>query len=132
MRNISFALTTEAVRERRKTVTRRLGWLFLKRGDLLQPVVKGQGIKKGEHVEKIGGPIMVESVRSERLNRMLDRRQRHTYGIDECIREGFPELTPEQFALMFIEHNRDCDLNTPLTRIEFSYVDADAADAASD
>ena len=57
MRNISFAKTTEQVRLQRKTVTRRVGWLFLKHGDLLQPIVKGQGIQKGGTVEKIGAPI---------------------------------------------------------------------------
>jgi len=34
-RNISFALTTQQVRNRTKTVTRRAGWLFLKAGDIL-------------------------------------------------------------------------------------------------
>jgi hypothetical protein len=57
VRNISFALTTAQVRARTKTVTRRVGWTFLKPGDLLQPVVKCRGLKKGERVEKIGGPI---------------------------------------------------------------------------
>lgn len=34
-RLMSVALTEKAVRERRKTVTRRLGWKFLKPGDRL-------------------------------------------------------------------------------------------------
>lgn len=34
-RNMSFSMTTEAVRNRTKTVTRRLGWEFLKPGDIL-------------------------------------------------------------------------------------------------
>jgi hypothetical protein len=31
---MSFALTTEQIRVQKKTVTRRLGWEFLKPGDL--------------------------------------------------------------------------------------------------
>src|SRR4051812_15043835 len=62
VRNMSFALTTAQVRARTKTVTRRGGWLFAKVGDVVQPVVKSQGIKKGEHVEKIGGPIRFVAV----------------------------------------------------------------------
>ena len=53
MRNISFSMTTEAVRRREKTVTRRLGWWNLKPGTVLQAVEKAQGLKKGEHVKPI-------------------------------------------------------------------------------
>src|ERR1035437_2744663 len=67
MRNISFTLTTAAVRERRKTVTRRLGWTDkLKPGDILQAVEKAQGLKKGEHVKPIC-LIRVVSVHAEQL-----------------------------------------------------------------
>ena len=38
MRHMSFALTTKQIKSRTKTVTRRLGWTFLKPGDLIQPV----------------------------------------------------------------------------------------------
>ena len=50
-RNMSFAMTTEQVRNQTKTVTRRQGWRFLNAGDILQPVVKGMGLKKGEKKE---------------------------------------------------------------------------------
>jgi len=36
-RNMSFSMTTQAVLDETKTVTRRLGWDFLKPGDLLWP-----------------------------------------------------------------------------------------------
>lgn len=68
MRNMSFALTTDQVRQQTKTVTRRLGWKTLKPDTLIQPVVKGMGLKKGETVERIGGPIRVLNVRREPLN----------------------------------------------------------------
>ncbi len=43
-RLMSVALTTEAVRSRRKTVTRRVGWLMLTAGDQLTlcPKVRGR------------------------------------------------------------------------------------------
>ena len=58
MRNMSFMLTTEQIKNRTKTVTRRLGWRNAKPGDVVQPIVKGQGLQKGETVQKIGGPIL--------------------------------------------------------------------------
>lgn len=116
---MSFALTTEQVRGRRKTVTRRLGWKDAKPGDVVQPVVKGQGLKKGAHVETIGGPIRVVSVRVEPLRRLIDVR---IYGIAETVREGFPTMAATDFAAMFCQHN-GCTLDTPVTRIEFEYVE---------
>jgi len=112
MRNMSFALTTEQVRSRTKTVTRRLGWKFAKVGDLVQPVVKAQGLKKGETVEKIGGPIRFVSVRDEPLS-----------AIDDCdvAREGFPGMSAADFCEMFCELN-GYDLYPRVTRIEFEYL----------
>jgi len=113
---MSFALTTEQVRNRTKTVTRRLGWTFAKAGDVVQPVVKAQGLKKGERVEKIGGPIRFVNVRRERLSEITP---------DECMREGFPDYAPVDFAAMFCEHNR-VPIWTDVTRIEFEYVEVSA------
>jgi hypothetical protein len=118
VRNISFALTTEQVRNRTKTVTRRLGWKNLKPGTFLQPVVKAQGLKKGEHVEKIGGPIRVVKVGTENLLTMIANVE---YGEQECVREGFADLSPVDFAAMFCEHNA-CSVEDDVTRIEFEYV----------
>lgn len=53
MRNISFQLTTEAIRNRTKTVTRRLNWLNLKPGDLLQGCEKCMGRRHGEPLVKL-------------------------------------------------------------------------------
>jgi len=50
MRNMSFFLTTDQIRNKTKTVTRRDGWLFLKPGDIVQACVKCQGLKKGEKI----------------------------------------------------------------------------------
>jgi hypothetical protein len=43
MRNISFALTEEQVIEVTKSVTRRVGWLFLKRFEMLPPFENAWG-----------------------------------------------------------------------------------------
>src|SRR4051812_24585108 len=97
VRNISFALTTDQIRNRTKTVTRRLGWTGLKPGSMLQPVVKAQGLKKGERVEKIGAPIRVVNVRREVLQTIT--------GV-EVLREGFPAMTCRGFIDFFCEANQ--------------------------
>lgn len=113
MRNISFALTTRQILERSKTVTRRMGWKTLARGTLLQPVVKGQGLKKGEHAEKLGGPIRVVRV---------DRVVLGDISLSDVHREGFPELTKPQFIRFFRQAN-GCRRGAIVTRIEFEYVE---------
>lgn len=52
-RNISFALTTDQIRDRTKTVTRRKGWKFLKAGDTLNACVKCMGLRPGEQIERL-------------------------------------------------------------------------------
>jgi hypothetical protein len=124
MRNISFMLTVPQIRARTKTVTRRAGWADLKPGTLLQGVVKSQGLKRGEKVEKLA-VVRVVSVRREPLFTMLDRTL--FYGMNECRREGFPDLTPVEFVEMFCRSHRGCTPETVITRIEFEYVDQPGA-----
>jgi hypothetical protein len=111
---MSFQLTTEQVRARTKTVTRRIGWAFLNPGTLLQPVVKCQGLKKGQQVEKIGGPIRVVNVSRAPLNSISPQ---------DVYREGFPALTQRQFVEMFKRSHRGCRVATVVTRIQFEYVE---------
>ena len=111
MRNMSFSLTTPQVRAGTKTVTRRRGWWFLKPGDLLMAIEKGQGLKKGEHVVRIR-PIRVVNARPEPLFRITK---------SDCRREGFPHLTPRLFVMMFCEHN-GCHKSEEINRILFEYV----------
>ncbi len=113
-RNMSFALTTEAIRHRAKTVTRRKGWRFLKVGDAVNACVKCQGLKKGERVEKLA-TLRIVQVRREPLNNILLER-------DGVAREGFPCLTPGEFVEMFRRHMGGGP-NQNVTRIEFEYVD---------
>jgi hypothetical protein len=87
-------------------------------GDCLQPIVKGQGIAKGQHVEKIGRPIRVVDVRQEPLRRLLDDQD---YGRHEAAREGFSDLTGQQFVTFFRASHDDVGIDDPITRIEFEY-----------
>lgn len=123
MRNISFMLTKRQVRNRTKDVTRRLGWRFAKAGMVLQPVEKGQGLKKGQKVRRIGKPIRVVCVTREPLRLMAANR---AYGLRECRREGYPELTPEAFIAKFIVSHGGptrVSFDTVVTRIEFEYLE---------
>jgi hypothetical protein len=105
-------LTTEQVRNRTKTVTRRMGWKFLKPGDVLNAVEKGMGLKKGEKIKKIC-QVRVVDVKLEAL-----------WLIDEveCVKEGFPEMTPAEFTEMFCKSHKHCSEDTIVTRIEFEYL----------
>ena len=122
---MSFALTTQQVREQTKTVTRRLGWQFLKVGDVVQPVLKCQGLKPGESIQKIGGPISIVDVRREPLKAIIDD---PAYGSDEVFAEGF-QMLPESFVEMFCQHMRPCQPWWTVTRIEFAYEEATATNA---
>jgi len=113
VRNISFALTADQIRNRTKTVTRRLGWKDLKPGTVLQPVEKAQGLKKGEHVRPLGGPIRIVAV-----DRVVLGDISHT----DVHREGFPELTVREF-IKFFKRTHGCRRTTTVTRIEFEYAD---------
>ncbi len=114
MRLMSFALTTDQVRNRTKTVTRRMGWKTAKPGDVVQPIVKGQGLKKGEHPETIGRPIRFVRVDRVPLNGP-------TLTFDDVAREGFPGQGPSDFVDLFRGHNGG-QREQPVTRIEFEYL----------
>jgi hypothetical protein len=116
--NISFSLTEDQILDESKDVTRRDGWLKLKTGDILQGCRKCMGLKRGEtivHLKK----IKVVEARRERLDRMISEPD---YGREECRREGFHHLTPEQFVEMFCRSHKGCKPEKIITRIEFTYV----------
>jgi len=110
-RNMSFMLTTEQVRKQKKTVTRRLGWDFLKAGDELNACVKCMGLKKGEKIERLA-KIRVVNVRRERLYDITP---------DDVIREGFEGQIVEWFIDMFMRE-MGVPSSTEVTRIEFEYI----------
>lgn len=111
-RLMSVALTEEAVRARRKTVTRRLGWRFLKPGDRLTLCRKVMGRKAGEPLVRIAD-VEVVSVEREPLYRITD---------EDVSREGFPDWDAETFVQFFIDHMR-VNATAMVTRIEWRYVE---------
>lgn len=117
-RNISFALTTEQIRNKTKTVTRRTGWKFLKVGDVLNGCVKCMGLKPGEEITRLG-QIRVTDVRREALDAMDDHGGK--YGDEEARKEGFPDLTGLEFVDMFCDHMGG-PREQEVTRIEFEYI----------
>jgi len=116
MRNMSFSMTTPQIRSKLKTVTRRLGWQFLKPGEYVRPVVKAMGLKKGEKVEPIRGPLRIVKVEREWLWLIQFE------GDAGTAREGFPEMTTHEFIQMFCDHMKIKSYET-VTRIEFEYTD---------
>jgi len=116
VRNISFMLTWPQALAQLKTVTRRVGWEFLRPGDLLQQVEKGMGLKKGDKITR-GHVISTLEVSREQLSVLIDE---PAYGRAEVDREGFPHFSPEQFVEMFCRtHN--CKPEKTITRIWFAY-----------
>jgi len=126
MRNISCYYTQEQIRNRTKTVTRRLGWANAKPGELLQVVVKGQGLKKGEHVEKMVVIRVLENDPEPLDNIIKYPRRWHKIKdykwVWETVREGFPDMTPQEFVVMFCKTNK-CEPGTVINRIAFDYED---------
>ena len=112
MRNMSFSLTTQQIRDRVKTVTRRMGWGNLKPGTLIQACVKCMGLKPGEKIEKLC-VIRIVSVTREPLWCVTD---------EDVAKEGFPGKTAQWFIELFYEHMK-VDHYEEVNRIEFEYVE---------
>jgi len=112
MRRMSFMLTTQQMYTRTKTVTRRMGWKFLKAGDIVLAVEKGMGLKRGEKSVPIY-PIEIISVKEEPLVLITP---------SEVVREGFPDKTISWFVQMFCESHKGCTPFSLVNRIEFREV----------
>lgn len=110
-RLMSVSLTEQAVVERRKTVTRRLGWTFLKPGDRLTLCRKVMGRKPGEPLVRLA-EVEVVSVRRERQS-FVDN--------EDVRREGFGDLGRFEFVRFFVRH-MGCDPDAEVTRIEWRYL----------
>ncbi len=115
-RNISFSLTTDQIRDRSKTVTRRKGWKFLKVGDELNACVKCMGLRPGEKIERLAR-IRVVDVRRESLAKLHGQ-----YGLEESRKEGFGDQSGHKFVTMFCQHMGG-ERDQVVTRIEFEYLD---------
>lgn len=118
MRNMSFALTTKQIVDGSKTVTRRIGWLMAKQGQLIQPVEKCMGLRPGEKMVKLRDPMIIVSIRREPLERMIADLD---YGFDECRLEGFEDHPaykwPSEFVAMFCSTHKGCSPKSIITRI---------------
>jgi hypothetical protein len=119
---LSVSLTETAVAERRKTVTRRLGWWddrngrrLLAVGDRLTLCRKVMGRQRGEPLVRICEVEVVSLTRTPLSDEVEP---------GDAAREGFPDWTWEQFVIFFC-HEMGCDPETMVTRIEWRYVDAE-------
>lgn len=107
-------MTTEQVRARTKTVTRRMGWDMLRAGDLLCAVEKSQGLGKGGKIVRLG-VIRVVSVRQEYLADEITP--------EDVVAEGFQDWSTEKFVDFFCHGHRGVTPDSIVTRIEFEYID---------
>ena len=108
MRLMSFAMTTDQVRDGSKTVTRRLGWRRLRVGDRLRAVERLPHRAGPEGVVEIG-VVEVVGVRREPLEAIEAA---------DVGAEGFPGMTPAAFVGFFCRAMK-CEPATMVTRIEF-------------
>lgn len=125
-RLMSVSLTERAVVERTKTVTRRLGWKFLKPGDRLTLCRKVMGRKKGEPLVRLA-EVEVIDVRRERLSQIDDADviceglTTEDADFGEWYEDGFP--TPVAWVVWFCEE-MNVDPYDEVTRIEWRFLDA--------
>lgn len=118
-RLMSVSLTEQAVVERRKTVTRRLGWAFLKPGDRLTLCRKVMGRRPGEPLVRLA-EVEVVSVRRERLDAMRT---------EDVAREAVPgieEGEPASEWVTWYSFEFRCQRDTIVTRIEWRYCEVAA------
>lgn len=125
-RRMPCSMTIDAVRERRKTVTRRHvdTWATLRAGDTLVLIEKGMGLPKGAK-QVVITEVVVTDVRVEPLHLMTDTE----YGWAEVAREGFGGMEPHEFAEFWLDGNgvRVSDqaefMAVQVRRIEWRYAD---------
>lgn len=111
-RLMSVALTEQAVVDRRKTVTRRLGWRELEPGDRLTLCRKVQGRKAGDPLVRLA-EVEVTSVRRERLEDMP---------LADLALEGLPEFTAVRQFVEFFCTSMRCEPDVEVTRVEWRYL----------
>lgn len=89
---MSVSHTEAAVVARTKTVTRRLGWLFLKPGDRLTLCKKVMGRKAGEPLVRLA-EVEIVSVRREPLG-FIAREDVDREGVPTEVFQPDPQFTP--------------------------------------
>lgn len=131
-RLMSVAMTIDAVRERRKTVTRRKGWWLdkdgrriLKAGDRLTLCEKVQGRKPGEPLVRLA-EVQVVDVRRQPLLAVAGPYELTGDGKPiwtEVVAEGFPDMDPDDFMKRFFIDAQGMEITDEVTRIEWRYID---------
>jgi hypothetical protein len=114
-RNMSVAMTIDAVKARQKTVTRRAGWVFLKPGDRLMLCEKCQGRKPGEPLVRLA-EVEVVSVRREHLGAITQ---------EDVAREGFPGMPRLDFIQRYFVDAQGIHPGDDVTRIKWRYLDSE-------
>ena len=120
-RRMSCSLTTDAVRMRTKTVTRRHvdTWRAVAAGDRLILVEKAMGLPKGAKQVVLAEVEIV----SNDIVRLSDIDE------DDCAREGFPDMTPAEFVDFWAHShrvhwaNQSSAVAYQVRRIEWRYLD---------
>lgn len=118
-RLMSVAFTEDAVRERRKTVTRRKGWRMLKPGDTLTLCRKVMGRKNGEPLVRIA-EVEVVDVRREPLCAIAGNAA--DLGAAELALEGFTDIDATEFMARYFSPQGIGPMDD-VTRIEWRYLD---------
>ena len=121
-RLMSVTMTEEAVVARRKSVTRRKGWTFLKPGYRLTLCRKVRG-RQGAPLVRLA-EVEVVSVRREPLRRLTDNLD---YGCAETRLEGFVPgdagLFPSYFIDFYFVRAQGMSPDDEVTRIEWRYLE---------
>lgn len=110
-------MTTDAVRDRTKTVTRRqiATWSQLRPGDRLTLVEKAQGVPKGQK-QVVLAEVEIVAVRIEPIQGVWVES-------GACAAEGLPGMSPFDFTRFWLKsHGYDSDVNPLCRRIEWRYL----------
>ena len=107
---MSFRWTEQQLVAGIKTVTRRLGWWKVRPGDQLLAIRQWQELPKGSH-QHILGSILIRGARPERVKDITP---------DDVVREGFPDMTTDQFIAFFCRGHRISPLHV-INRIHLAF-----------
>lgn len=118
MKNMAFSLTTAQIRAGTKTVTRRMGWDKLRKGDVFCAIEKGMGLKKGDKVVRLA-ILRCLSNHPEPLTHLIAYPR---YGKREAIKEGFPKMSGRDFVRFFCSTHKQCTPDSRPNRIAFEFV----------
>lgn len=120
---MSCSMTVDAVRERRKTVTRRHvdTWRTLKAGDRLILIEKGMGLPKGAK-QVVLAEVEVVDVRVEPIA-LVDANEVDLEGFGMLSRFGFIEMWLSSHGYRPLQMTSTELMLTPCRRIEWRYLD---------